>query len=95
VVGEQGFTINERKTSFQSARAGRRIITGVGVGDDSIHPTRKMKRRLKAASHQRRMSAANGMREHCKLRFPAAWHEARREDERYWTEISHEAGINF
>jgi len=52
LVLEHGFEVNDRKTRVQWAGAGQRIITGVAVGPGGIHPTRQVKRKIRAARHQ-------------------------------------------
>lgn len=69
VVAERQFVLATEKTKVQSASAGRRIITGIGV-DDMLHPTRKSKRKLRAMQHQGNFSAAISMHHWCKNRMP-------------------------
>ena len=69
LVERHKFKINPAKTRLQSARAGRRIITGVAV-DDTIHVPRKIKRRLRAARHQRNWPQMRGLGEWARLRLP-------------------------
>ena len=65
-----GFELNPRKTKLQSRKNGRRIITGIGVDDHGIHPTRATLRRLRAAEHQSEFRHANGLAEWAKCRLP-------------------------
>ena len=69
IASRCGFKINDKKTKLQSAKQGRRIITGVAV-DNSLNPTRKTKRKLRAAIHQKKLAQANGLSEWCKLKLP-------------------------
>lgn len=83
IASRCGFKINEKKTRFMPASAGRRVITGVSVGDSDIRPTRDARRRLRAARHHVRMKKAagkdavrdamreNGLQEWCKLKTPS------------------------
>ena len=66
------FQVNSKKTRMQFASSGRRIITGVAVDDTTVYPTRRVKRKLRAAEHQRHDSSARGLREWCRLKTPNA-----------------------
>jgi hypothetical protein len=52
IAERHGFQINAAKTKVQCAKAGRRIITGVAVGEHDITITRDVRRRLRAGHHQ-------------------------------------------
>lgn len=73
IVESNGFKINQNKTKCQAAIAGRRIICGVAVDFDNIYPTRKSKRKLRAALHQKHMRSAQGLKEWTKLKEPVVF----------------------
>lgn len=64
-----GFSVNPNKTRTMSSKNGRRIITGIGV-DDSIHPTRRMKRKMRSALYNEDFNKYIGLKEWCKLKKP-------------------------
>jgi RNA-directed DNA polymerase len=80
IVKRCGWKLREDKTHVQLARHGRRHICGVAVDDQGVHPTRAMKRKLRAAEHHARVKSgqdqvsakhhAAGLREWCRLRPP-------------------------
>lgn len=72
IVERFGFKANCSKTHTMCALGGRRIICGVAV-DNEIHPTRKTKRRLRAAQHHNKFPQAAGLTEWCKLKIPASY----------------------
>jgi len=73
--GEYGLPINENKIKFQG---GRRIICGVGVDMVGVYPTRKAKRKLRAAVHQKHTASAGGLEEFIKLKEPNELHKSDR-----------------
>jgi hypothetical protein len=70
IIYQNRFRLNSKKTRTMSASKGRRIICGVAVGDTDIYPPRKIKRKLRAAIHNKRKKSINGFKEYCKLKLP-------------------------
>lgn len=69
IVSRCGFKLAEGKTMLQSSQQGRRIVTGISVGDD-IRVTRATKRKIRAARHQNNKCSLNGLLEWAKLKTP-------------------------
>ena len=65
-----GFEINKPKTKYQNIKNGRIIITGVAIDDKGIYPTRKIKKKIRAAAHQRNEKSLNGLLEWAKCNLP-------------------------
>jgi len=61
IVSGEAHKINTRKTKLLYAKAGRRIICGVGVGETKLHATRKSKRNLRTYKKNGQELAAQGM----------------------------------
>ena len=61
IVTAGGFTLNTKKRKLQSAKNGRRIITGIAVAERRIYPTRKIRRQIRAALHQKKKAEAIGL----------------------------------
>ena len=78
LVTRHGFQVAPEKTHVYLASAGRRMVTGVAVDEHGVYPTRKMRRRLRAARHQGHHSEARGLAEWCRLRLPRAARKTRR-----------------
>lgn len=90
ICANYGFVLNEKKTHIQYAGAGRRIITGVAVDEHGVYPTRKSRRRLRAAKHKitlpckygvslHRKHRAAGLAEWCRCKPPMYGRKARQE----------------
>lgn len=69
IISKNGFRSNKRKIHFQSSKFGRRNITGVKV-DDKVYISRDLKRRIRAAKHQKNETSLAGMLEFSKLKTP-------------------------
>lgn len=70
IVSDGGFRVHERKTKLQDARSGRILITGIGVGPDGLHATRRTKKKIRAALHQSNISSYDGLKEWAKCKLP-------------------------
>ena len=58
-VEQFGFKINTKKTKLQDIRNGRIIITGIAIDKKGIYPTRKTKKKIRAAKHQYNLHQEN------------------------------------
>ncbi|RLA43478.1 MAG: RNA-directed DNA polymerase [Gammaproteobacteria bacterium] len=70
IIQSNGFALNHTKTRLQCVNNGRVIITGVAVDREGLYPTRKTKKKLRAASHQGNLAAARGLGEWAKCKLP-------------------------
>lgn len=57
IVKNAGFRIRASKTRLLNAAGGRRVITGIGVSDTGIHPTRRTRKKLRTAKMKMRHAA--------------------------------------
>lgn len=78
IVSNNQFKLNERKTRVQYAKNGRRIITGISVGEYDIQPSRYHKRKYRAMVHRKNWKSAKGMEQWLKMKEPVAPEEKRR-----------------
>jgi hypothetical protein len=78
LINKHKFAVNPKKTHVQWAGAGRRIITGVAVDEHRAYPTRAVRRRLRAARHQKNPGSRAGLTEWCKMKLPALYLEEAR-----------------
>lgn len=75
IAADSGFTVNDKKTKVQHARAGRRIITGYSVGESDVRATRKVRRKLRAAKHNGWSRKEAGLTEFCRMAMPNSEHK--------------------
>jgi hypothetical protein len=67
IIVKQGFQLNHKKTKFMDSTKEDRHITGIRIKDGQTLPTRKAKRKLRAAIHQENLSSQNGLESWCDI----------------------------
>ncbi|MDO4224121.1 MAG: reverse transcriptase family protein [Acinetobacter sp.] len=72
ILKQYKLRVNRKKTKLFDKHHGRATITGVGVSLDGIHPTRKIKKKLRAAKHQQNESSVKGLQEWIACKLPKA-----------------------
>ena len=70
ILSNYSLQLNDSKTKLQDASNGRMIITGVGVDETGVYPTRKTLKKIRAAKHQGNSSSLDGLEEWAKCRLP-------------------------
>lgn len=70
LLNQHGFRVNNKKTTFQSLKNGKLIITGVAVDKAGVHPTRKTRRKMRAAKHQGNEPSYRGLHEWALCKLP-------------------------
>ena len=70
ITESKGFKINNRKIHLQTAKFGRRMITGIGVDKDGIHIPRAIKRKMRSAQHKQQFAKYYGLEEWSRLKKP-------------------------
>jgi hypothetical protein len=70
-ISEQyGFEINPAKTKLQDGNNGSIIVTGIAINKDGLAATRKTKRKIRAAKHQKNKTSESGLVEWSKCKLP-------------------------
>lgn len=67
-----GLTINKTKTRIHHAKYGNRRILGIQVGETTIHPNRRLKKKIRAARHQKNGPSLGGLTTASRLLLPKA-----------------------
>ncbi|MDP3008442.1 MAG: reverse transcriptase family protein [Methylococcales bacterium] len=75
-IEQFGFKINTQKTKLQDIRNGRIIINGLAIDKKGIYPTRKTKKKIRAATHQQKELQLKGLIEWSKCKLPKQITEA-------------------
>ena len=75
---EFNFQMKDSKTRIRYAKHGFRRILGVNVGEDTLYPTRKLKRKIRAAKHQHNWSSYAGLITWSKCILPKEYDETTR-----------------
>lgn len=70
ILERGGFKINETKTRIQSVKNGRVIVAGIALDSTGLHPTRRTRKRIRAALHQGNSPSASGLLEWSRCKLP-------------------------
>ena len=65
-------TINPAKTRIHHAKFGNRRILGIQVGETSLHPNRRLRKKIRAARHQRNGPSLGGLVTASRMLLPKA-----------------------
>lgn len=78
ILLQGGFQINNRKTRIQSLKNGKKIITGIAVDRSGVSPSRRTKRKIRAAYHQKNIASTRGLEEWAKCKLPRLGRSAKK-----------------
>lgn len=70
VMKTYNLTINPKKTRIHHAKHGNRRILGIQVGEHTIYPNRKLKKKIRAARHQNNGPSLGGLVTASRLLLP-------------------------
>ena len=70
IMKTYGLTINPKKTRIHHAKHGNRRILGIQVGEHTIYPNRKLKKKIRAARHQNNGPSLGGLVTASRLLLP-------------------------
>lgn len=69
-VERNGFKINRSKTNVQSSKNGRVVINGISVTSNGLFATRRTKKKIRAAEHQKNNLSLKGLLEWSSCKLP-------------------------
>ena len=70
IMKTYNLTINPKKTRIHHAKHGNRRILGIQVGDHTIYPNRKLRKKIRAARHQNNGPSLGGLVTASRLLLP-------------------------
>lgn len=72
IFSSYDLTINKRKTRIRHRKYGNRKILGIQVGDSTLSPNRKLKKKIRAARYQKNYNSLGGLVTSSRLLLPKA-----------------------
>lgn len=70
ILASAKLVLNKRKTRIRHTKYGNRKILGIQVGAESLYPTRKLKKKIRAARHQNNHCSLGGLVTASKMLLP-------------------------